>query len=753
MIHLVLKRYKDATGQSQELLFPTMLPTWTDKRLLHIVKDFANEKPTNITLCVFIDGLDEFVGDQDTLLHIIKLLSSAGGCKVCVSSRPDQTFRLEFQGYPQCRVQDLNHKDIEKMVLKKLKPCLEENKPNESEAIKELLERLIHNARGVFLWLSIMIKDFITASKHGDTISELHRRLDTTPDTIYGLYRRILSSLDKTYLRYALKTFQIMVAVRYFSARHSIPLTLFEFACMDEASWMHVEQSDRPYFWTPIFRSRCRELYTRLNARCGNLIDIMDHKDEREKTVLLQSCQIVDFIHRTVVEFLKDEFMDEFCDESCMTAAWIPFTRARIGRLFLSPFMPPFIEVVEPYTENFMLDEGFRSDSPWDSHGALEVWLKELISSLMLSILFGEKFSRAVDSEKPPGNVQSELTAQALQTLQHLTTTDDVLYGTPDQRQYGSMKQLVRKVLIERFGWNPSGAQFPLEDCMNFAAFWGWESYIRSHLSTETPDEQLSNILISVINGIYFDDLLVEGFPISFLNIAELLLCQRWPPRSKLKNQGLDDNAVWVKHEFGLYGLIIRRSSPWEAFLLQVCNKIEETSRVYGNSDLYGEGKVWIQRCLELVEDFLSEEANHNARIGLSIRGYAFGSDLFFFVDMTPLRCVQSFPQRRKDYMSLIETILKSKGAESRCRYRFCRRHGRSYRITPAQSKSFERLLFSTRYPEYSINYFSILSDIHDGDEASTVLQDIISTNDKLDEDTMEKEWARGGDGWLEEED
>ncbi|KAI4268212.1 MAG: hypothetical protein LQ337_007972 [Flavoplaca oasis] len=325
MIHLVLKRYKEATGQTQESPLLTMLPTWTEKRLLQILRHFANEKPPTVALCVFIDGLDEYVGDQDTLLQIISLLSSAGGCKVCVSSRPDQTFRSEFQGYPQCRVQDLNQEDIEKMVNEKLKPCLEDNKPNETKAIEYLLMNLIYKAEGVFLWLSIMIKDFITASRHGDTISELHERLETTPNTIYGLYRRILRGLEKTYLDYALEIFQIIVAARCPSKYFSVHLTVLELACMDEASWTHIEQFNRPYFYSSDFGSRCHELCIRLNARCGNLIDlvvVVDNK-ETEETVLVQSGQIVEFIHRTVVEFLKDEFMNAFCDKSCLTAAWI----------------------------------------------------------------------------------------------------------------------------------------------------------------------------------------------------------------------------------------------------------------------------------------------------------------------------------------------------------------------------------------------------------------------------------------------
>ncbi|KAL8878514.1 MAG: hypothetical protein Q9198_003688 [Flavoplaca austrocitrina] len=751
MIHLVLKRYKDATGQIQELHPLTMLPTWTDKRLLQVVKDFANEKPATVTLCVFIDGLDEYVGDQDTLLHIIRLLSSAGGCKVCVSSRPDQTFRSEFRGNPQCRVQDLNQRDIEKMVNDKLKPCLEDAKPTETEAIKYLLITLVTKAEGVFLWLSIMIKDFITALRHGDTIRELHKRLETTPNSMYGLYRRILKGLDKTNLDYALKIFQIMVAAECVTETYSLPLTVVGLACMDEASWTHVEQFNRPYFCSSDFRSRCSELYTRLNARCGNLINIKDNEDETMKNPLVPNGWVVEFIHRTVMEFLKDEYVSKFSDKSCLTAAWVPLARARIGSLFLFPFSTSLIGVDGRYTGNCVLDEEDQPDSPPDF--LVEVIL-ELVVSTMLPILFGENSSRAVDSEKPPGNAQSVLTAQVLQTLQYLTTTEDVLCGTPNQREYVSMMQLVREALSDGFDLNTPSARSPLEDCIKFAAFWGCESYIRSHLSTETPDELLTNILLSVIKGIHCDMSAVEGFPISSLNIVELLLYRRRALRSKLKNQGIVESADWIKHYLSLGALYSCWSSPWGAFLFQICREIERTLRVYGDSDLFGEATAWIQRCRALVEIFLSEEANQDARIGVRISVLGPIEEFFLFVDMTPLGYVQTFTKWGNNCLFLIKNTLESNGAIERLRYRFCQSKGTYYRIKASQSKSLERLVFSRRYPGKTDLYYWFSSfQVDEGDEPLDILREIFSTNDTLDEDTMEEEWARGGTSWLEDED
>ncbi|KAL9640120.1 MAG: hypothetical protein Q9204_000837 [Flavoplaca sp. TL-2023a] len=756
MIHLVLKRYKDATGQTQVLPPLTMLPTWTEKRLLQIVKDFANEKPATVTLCVFIDGLDEYVGDQDTLLHIIGLLSSVGGCKVCVSSRPDQTFCTEFQGFPQCRVQDLNQKDIEKMVHEKLKPCLEEKKPNEIEAIKYLIIDLILKAEGVFLWLSIMIKDLIKGSKCGDSVDELHQRLKITPNTMNGLYRRILRSLDKMYLDYALKTFQIMLASERLSTlylyqnrfRRFRTLTLLEFACMDEASWTHVEQLDRPYFCSSIFSSRYRELNIRLNARCGNLIDIKDNDDETEKTVLAQHGRTVDFIHRTAVEFLKDEYVTKFSDISCLTAAWIPLARAKIGLVLLFPLTRLPTKGYEPHVGTLINTMDWE-DTLNSGLVALND-LEDLVLYIMMTISLGENTYRDADPRKLLNNVQSQLTAQILQTLHHLTTTNDVIVTSTRSSDHicFPMKQLVELVMFSYIDLNVSTGQVPSEDSIMFAAFWGCESYIRFQLSTETPDGLLRNILLSLIRGAY-SEIEFDAFSISFLNIVDLLY-QRWTPRSKLKNQGLIESAGWIKHEMGPHRLHTCRSSPWGPFLFVICHKIEWISRINGNFDDHR--GLWLQRCLEVVEKFLSEEANHNARIGVEIVVLAADGRLLLFADMTPLGCVQIFMQM-SGRLSLIKWMLESEGAVERLRYRYCWSEGTYYRIKASQSKSLERLLFSPRYPGDLIEYHS--SDVfqfNEGDEALDILREIVSANNTLDADTMEKEWTRGGEGWLEEE-
>lgn len=755
MINAVLRRYDQSTGQVHDPSRLSMLPTWTDRRLLQILKDFIKEKPAAVSLCAFIDGLDEHNGDEEPLFEVIRLLSSASGCKVCVSSRPDQAFRREFQGYPQCRVQDLNRKDIEKMVIEKLKPCLEKNKPTETEAIKELVEELIEKAEGVFLWLGIMIKDLIKGSNNGDSIDELRDRLRVTPSTIYGMYRRILGVLDKSYLDYAFKTFQILIAAEWLGrGARSFRPTLLSLACVEDTSWVHITQFDRSYFSSTTFDSTCRELRTRLIARCSNLIELENNEAEVEETIILQHCRAVDFIHRTAVEFLKEEYENTFSRYSCLSAACVPLARARIGLVFLFPLTQPPIEDYELHagTDGDGPDGGNPSGCTFDFWYQLKYNLTELVVGSMRAISFVENFARDTDSRRPHGNVPSELTAQILQTLRYMATTDDV-FMTIDRKHYCSMKLRLKRIERDVMGADITEAQALFQDDMSFAAFWGCESYIRSRLSAKTSDEQLESIFRSVVlgmNGLRLD------FPISWLNIVDILLHQGQILRGKTDR-------------WRLYPREMLRASPWGHFFLQTCEASNNAAE-WGDGNLYGERAAWIQSYLELIEKFLSLGADPNTRISardklsatLSFDHGIYASEAYFLVDWTPLAILQTYTRRKTGDMSGIveispsgiETFLQSKGAVNRIRYRFCAWYGRYYRIDTSHAKDLESLLLSTRYHVEENLYqrvcpLEIKVDVND--ELFRVLEVIFSTNDPLDWDTVDNEWAHGGSNWLED--
>lgn len=93
---------------------------WTKERLDTALRRLIRGKPSTIRLHVFADGLDEFDGDEESLIETLRMLSRSSNTHVCVSSRPEQIFRQGFAGAPQLRLQDLNYRDIEKATRHQL---------------------------------------------------------------------------------------------------------------------------------------------------------------------------------------------------------------------------------------------------------------------------------------------------------------------------------------------------------------------------------------------------------------------------------------------------------------------------------------------------------------------------------------------------------------------------------------------------------------------------------------------------------
>ena len=67
-----------------------------------------------MSLCFFVDGLDEFSGDTEQLCMLFKRLEKGSGvAKFCLSSRPWVAFQENLEHCPKLRLQDFTFKDIE----------------------------------------------------------------------------------------------------------------------------------------------------------------------------------------------------------------------------------------------------------------------------------------------------------------------------------------------------------------------------------------------------------------------------------------------------------------------------------------------------------------------------------------------------------------------------------------------------------------------------------------------------------------
>ncbi|KAL8801223.1 MAG: hypothetical protein Q9182_004617 [Xanthomendoza sp. 2 TL-2023] len=332
MIELVTSEINRQNGQSNLSENLNTLAAWTDRRLLSFLELMLDRRPESAYLCVFIDGLDEFVGDEDVLLDIIRLFVSRPRLKVCVSSRPEQAFRQEFRLCCQIRVQDLNRGDFAAIIQRKLIPTISQWMNPEYGKVQELQYLLMKKAEGVWLWLDLMIKDLIKGARDGDTFEELYERLKRTPNTIKGIYAQKLQSIDPSYLEEAIGYFHVLNV--HSTTQCPFPVTILLLNLAEEEWWSSIVDLNACCFESAAFDSSCRRLEKRLLSRCAGLVEVQD-VDEEEKSVVLRHDRNLDFIHRTVEEFLHEEHAAFFQKPSGYSKAIIKLARGCLGSAYL----------------------------------------------------------------------------------------------------------------------------------------------------------------------------------------------------------------------------------------------------------------------------------------------------------------------------------------------------------------------------------------------------------------------------------
>ena len=719
MMNLVLMRYGQRGEQSIRL---SSLPIWTNRRLLNLLKDFIDQKPDTISLCAFIDGLDEFDGDEDVLLEVIRLLRSAPKCKICVSSRPEQVFHTEYQGNPQCRVQDLNRKDIEKMAVERLKPSLEKYRLTEGRRIDIMIEDLIEKAEGVFLWLNLMIKDLIKGSRNGDSVAELHGRLQRTPNTIGGLYKRILQGLDPLYLQDALKVFQFLIAANSIGTSVSI----LGLACTQETQWAHIQSLDHTYFVSSAFKSVCIELYTRLSSRCGNLIDIPDFPKQVEGANLIQYCQPISFIHKTAVEFLREEYSNTFSESSWFAAAGATLARAKIGSIFLFPL-----------TGSSEVEDVVNSSSEaGESEQVSE--LRRLFTGAMAAISLIEYSVLDLDPKRPPDSAAADLTAQIWRVLQHMGEKDDTV-GIETSTRHPSMKGITSK--MERYFTELTHLHHSFSDPMCYAAFWGGRSYILSRLSTDTSDKEYDDMLDNALCGLRNPQVVSGVLVIQIVLTLNILLSKSMVRRSKTSH--------WKPYRLPHRKLTRWRASLWGTIFMQI----------YSTSisiDLKGFDRgqtMWITCCMGLIKRSLDLGADPNTRIGSNTEVVLDEENLdrswTLYVDESPLAMIEDNPTWSTVLEEEMKSLFSAQGAIHRRRFRFCSCNKSYYRINCSQSDRLKGLVYPS---EKRFRWMIYLSSSDNMEQSEALFNEIVSADNRVGWDVFEKEWKKGGSDWPEED-
>ncbi|GAB1316347.1 hypothetical protein MFIFM68171_06557 [Madurella fahalii] len=192
-------------------------PEWTWRELTETFETLCAYHGKLFRLAVFIDGLDEFDGAEkfpEVLLGWTRDIVQRHGIKVCVSSRPWNTFTDAFRHDRSLSMQDLSRRDIRRFVHAEFDhnpafTVLREVFPAEAD---KLLKDIVEKAEGVFLWVSLVVRSLLSTLIDTPSIPHLQKVLAETPGDIMGLYDSIWKSIPPDKRTSASNIFQLFEA-------------------------------------------------------------------------------------------------------------------------------------------------------------------------------------------------------------------------------------------------------------------------------------------------------------------------------------------------------------------------------------------------------------------------------------------------------------------------------------------------------------------------------------------------------------
>lgn len=274
---------------------------WTVDNLKAALEAVMTESPRLLKICMFIDALDEHEGDHEEMAQYLKKLLSFSGkanthLKLLVSSREEAVFTDEFSAIT--RNQNLQiHKwtkpDIDVYIRGRLgrQPAMntfiKSEDPGEREDADELMSSIESRARGVFLWVQLVVDDLTVALRTGPTsLDPLRKRLDSLLDELPDFYRQILERID---VPNVLEAYVLIEGVLHAYQ----PLTLLQLAHLKDVAIRHLQHEDVELTEARMsqLKRRAPSLIHGLKELCKGLLQVhppppsdtleMPHSDDR----------------------------------------------------------------------------------------------------------------------------------------------------------------------------------------------------------------------------------------------------------------------------------------------------------------------------------------------------------------------------------------------------------------------------------------------------------------------------------------
>jgi hypothetical protein len=286
---------------------------WTRAELLETLW-IVSEKTSNAKHCFFIDGLDEYDEPDEhqsghkELIKVLQKICGLPNVKMCVSSRPWTVFEEAFGDSPfQMALEDLNHKDMENYVTKRLgQNALFLQKSKEDARCHDLVDKIVKRAHGVFLWIYLVVHDLLQDIEQLEDYPQLERRVEDFPPELEAFFEKILGRIEKVFRKETARIFLLTV-----EAVRPLPLVSLKFLIQKTQDPAFNVLGDLPKIDAETARNIFLKYKKLAFNRCRDLleINIVEENVSGPRGVGVLGYE-VDFLHRTVRDFLQDNYIN-----------------------------------------------------------------------------------------------------------------------------------------------------------------------------------------------------------------------------------------------------------------------------------------------------------------------------------------------------------------------------------------------------------------------------------------------------------
>ena len=280
---------------------------WEVSELSRGLRQVVNHPAVPTRFCFFIDGLDESSEDHFELSQMLQKLSCSENVQLCVSSRPLNVFQNAFGSRSGANAAVLCvHKhtadDIHLYVESRLQSISQwKDRDIDDAQIKKLVQLITFNAKGVFLWVSLVTKSLRDGVIDGDTFDDLYRRISALPRDLEPYFRHMLDRVDAIHHCYMAHALQVAVHTgRIFE----IDIYMLLEHELKDVNYAIEKPPDVSILRFKFDAKLNANFLLRLNARCSGLLNTDAFPQVARRRV--------GFVHRTVRDFLRTAPMQDY---------------------------------------------------------------------------------------------------------------------------------------------------------------------------------------------------------------------------------------------------------------------------------------------------------------------------------------------------------------------------------------------------------------------------------------------------------